>query len=93
MREKNTPAEALIAFIELSLQFCTRFMRISYVSSVQTTCSLSWEGVTKEEQYDEQSSSSSESDVEGYDDPEEKPYELDSMSGRGGGEASTSWMI
>jgi hypothetical protein len=46
--------------------------------------------VTKEEQYDEQSSSSSESDVEGYDDPEEK---LDSMSEdirRGGGEASTS---
>lgn len=52
--------------------------------------------MTKEEQYDEQSSSSSESDVEGYDDPEEKPNELDSMSddmGRGGGEASTSWMI
>lgn len=52
--------------------------------------------MTKEEQYDEQSSSSSESDVEGYDDPEEKPYELDSMVDdirRGGGEASTSWMI
>lgn len=49
--------------------------------------------MTKEEQYDEQSSSSSESDVEGYEDPEEKPYELDSMSRRGGGEASTSWMI
>lgn len=71
-------------------------MRTSYVSSVQATGSLSWEGwggVTKEEQYDEQSSSSSESDVEGYEDPEEKPYELDSMSRRGGGEASTSWMI
>jgi hypothetical protein len=78
MGGKNTPAEALIAFIELSLQLCIRLMRTSYVSSVQATGSLSWEGVTKEEQYDEQSSSSSESDVEGYEDPEEeKPYELD----------------
>lgn len=47
--------------------------------------------MTNEEQYEEQSSSSSESDVEGYEDPDEKPYELD--AGRGGGEASTSWMI
>lgn len=65
---------------------------MSYVSSVHATGSLSWEeGVTNEEQYEEQSSSSSESDVEGYEDPDEKPYELD--AGRGGGEASTSWMI
>jgi hypothetical protein len=62
-------------------------MRTSYVSSVHATGSLSWE-VMNEEQYDEQSSSSSESDVEGYEDPDEKPYELD--AGRGGGEASTS---
>lgn len=94
--DERGSGETLIAFIELSLQFCIRFMRMSYVSSVRTTGSLSWEGVTKEEQYDEQSSSSSESDVEGYEDPEEKPYELESISDdmrRGGGEASTSWMI
>lgn len=87
-----------MALVKLSLQACIRLMRTSYVSSVHTTGSLSCEesgGVAKEEQYDEQSSSS-ESDVEGYEDPEEKPDELDSMTDdmrRGGGEASTSWMI
>lgn len=46
--------------------------------------------MTKDEQYDEQSSSSSESDVDGYEDPEEKLESMTDDIGRGGGEASTS---
>lgn len=66
------------------------------MSSVHGTGSRSSDdssGVTIDEQYDEHSSS--ESEVEGYDEADE-PAELDSMTEemrRGGGGPSTSWII